>query len=158
VRVAGELALGLALLLAVRAFMQRGVASGAAPALAGRDLAGRAVSLADFRGRPVMVHFWATWCGVCRVQEPSVEAMARDHTVLTVATSSGEARAIRAAMDQRGLTFPVVVDEEGDIARAWGVRQLPTSFFVADNQRIRTAETGLTSSLGLRARMWLASW
>jgi thiol-disulfide isomerase/thioredoxin len=155
--VTGEVVATVALLLAIRAFVQRGVASGAAPALVGRDVTGREVSLADLRGRPVMVHFWATWCGVCRVQEPSVAALAHDHTVLTVASTSGEARAIRAAMDARGLSFPVVVDAEGDIARTWGVHQFPTSFFLAADQRIRTAETGLTSSLGLRARLWLAS-
>ncbi len=157
-RIAGEVVVTVALLLAVRAFTLRGVASGVAPPLVGRDLTGRVVSLEDLRGEPILVHFWATWCAVCRVQEASVDTLARDHAVLTVATSSGEAQAIRAAMDQRGLTFPVVVDPEGQIARAWGVDRFPTSFFLGKDHRIRTTETGFTSSLGFRARLWLASW
>jgi peroxiredoxin len=146
----------VALLLAVRTYTLRGVASGLAPALVGRDLDGHAVSLTDLSGKPMMVHFWATWCPVCRVENGSIDALAREHPVVTVATSSGQAEAIRAAMDQRGLQFPVVVDAGGEIARAWGVSRFPTSFFLGRDRRIRYAESGFTTGVGLRARLWLA--
>jgi thiol-disulfide isomerase/thioredoxin len=153
---ATDAAVVLALLFAVRVLTMRGLASGAAPPLAARDLSGRAVSLDDYGGRPVLVHFWATWCGVCKAENATIDTLARDHTVVTVATDSGEAEAIRASMDRSGLTFPVVVDADGDVARAWGVSRFPTSFFLDRAHRIRTAETGLTTSPGYRLRMWLA--
>lgn len=151
----GQVAAFVALFLGVRALTQRGVATGAAPPLAGTDLAGRAVSLADLRGKPVVVHFWATWCSVCSAEASTVDALAREHTVLTVASSSGQADEIRASMEQRRVSFPVVVDPEGEIARAWGVRAFPTSFFVTPGQRIRVVETGFTTSLGFAVRLWL---
>ena len=152
----GQLLAFLALFLAVRAFTQRGLVSGAAPPLSGRDLAGHPVSLADLRGRPVVVHFWATWCSVCAAEAGTIEKLAREHAVLTVASSSGEAEEIRAAMAKAGVSFPVVVDREGELARAWGVRAFPTSFFVTPSQQIRMAETGFTTSLGFALRLRLA--
>lgn len=156
-RGAGQVVVVLAVFLVVRAFTQRGIASGAAPPLSGRDLAGHTVSLTDYDGRAVMVHFWATWCEVCNAESGTIDALARDHTVLTVATDSGRADEIKAAMQQRGVSFPVVVDADGTLARAWGVKAFPTSFFVGPDHRIRLAETGFTSGPGFRARLWLAA-
>lgn len=155
-RSAGQWALVLLALVGVRAFMQRGIATGSAPALVGRDLDGQAVSLDDYRGKAVLVHFWATWCSVCDAESGTLDALARDHTMLTVATDSGQAGEIRAGMKKRGLSFPVVVDSSGALARAWGVHAFPTSFFVGPKQDIRFTEIGYTSSPGFRARLWLA--
>jgi peroxiredoxin len=146
-------ALLLAVLLGVRSFTLRGVASGAAPPLAGRDLQGRLVSLDDFRGEPVVVHFWATWCEVCTVERGSIAALARSGRVVTVATDSGDAAVVRAKMEQAGVSFPVVIDASGAIAGAWGVTRFPTTFFLDRAQRVSTVESGYTTSLGLRARL-----
>jgi peroxiredoxin len=151
-----EGALALTLFVGVRAYTLRGVASGAAPPLAGRNLDGGRVSLDDVRGRPVAVHFWATWCGVCNAENKSVTALARSGTVIAVATSSGDAAAIRAKMTKDGLSFPVVIDPDGTIAAAWGVTRFPTTFFLNREQRVRTVESGYTTELGLRARLALA--
>jgi thiol-disulfide isomerase/thioredoxin len=155
-RTAGQWALVVAVVLGVRAWTHRSVASGAAPALEGKDLDGRAVTLASMRGKPLLVHFWATWCGVCMTEIGTIDALAKDHTMITVATDSGSAAEIRAGMEKRGLSFPVVVDQDGALARKWGVSAFPTSFFVGPDQDIRFVETGFTSSPGFRARLWLA--
>ena len=99
----------VALFLGVRALTLRGVASGEAPALAGRDVRGQRVSLEDWRGQAVAVDFWATWCEVCRVESGSVASLARSGKVITVATSSGDAATVRAEMEKEGVSFPVVV-------------------------------------------------
>jgi thiol-disulfide isomerase/thioredoxin len=152
-RSALEGVLVLALFLGVRAYTLRGVASGGAPPLVGRDLRGQRVSLDDWRGEAVAVHFWATWCPVCNAESGSIAGFARNGRVVTVATSSGEAAAIHAKMDKAGVAFPVVVDADGAIAAAWGVTRFPTTFFLNREHRVSTVESGYTTSLGLRARL-----
>jgi len=122
-------------------WLARDLPSGEAPPLSGLDLQGRPLSLEDHRGRPVLVHFWATWCPICRFEEAGIDAIARDHAVLSVATGSGDAAALRAYMTERGLGFPV---------------RVPASFVVDAQGRIRWAGRGYASEWGLRLRLWLA--
>ena len=152
-RAALEATLVLALLLGVHAYTLRGTASGAAPPLAGRDLDGHRVSLDDSPGQAVAVHFWATWCAVCTAESGNVASFARSARVITVATSSGDAAAVKAKMESDGISFPVVVDADGAIAAAWGVTRFPTTFFLGRDRRVRAVESGYTTGLGLRARL-----
>jgi thiol-disulfide isomerase/thioredoxin len=151
-----EGAFALMLLAGVRAYMLRGVASGIAPPLAGRSLDGQRVSLDEVRGRPVAVHFWATWCGVCNLENKSITSLAQSGTVIAVATSSGDAAAVKAKMARDGLSFPVVVDPDGSIAAAWGVTRFPTTFFLDREHRVKTVESGYTTEVGLKARLAVA--
>lgn len=151
-----EAAIVLALFLAIRAWQQRGTADGPAPALVAPALDGSTVSLAEMRGAPVLVHFWASWCGVCRAMEGNVAGVADDHRVVAVASSSGDLDQVRAWMREHDLDLPVVVDEDGRLARAWGVSAFPTSYVVDGGGKIASTEVGYTTELGLRARLWLA--
>ena len=150
--------LGLLLLavVAIQWWQTRDAASGMAPPLAGRLLDGGLVSLESYRGRPLLVHFWATWCPVCRVEEGSIDDLARDYPVLTVASNSGTAAEVAAYLKQQGLRFPVLLDESGDAGRRWGVRGVPASFIVDPDGEIAHVAVGYTTGLGLRVRLWLA--
>lgn len=145
--------LGVAV-VAIQAWQSRHLLDGVAPELFGYDLDGRAVSLRALQGRPVVVHFWATWCPVCRLEQDSIANLAEDHRVLAVATSSGNADAVRTHLRQDGVMLPVVMDESGEIARAWGVQGVPATFIVDSNGRIGHAGVGYATELGLRARIW----
>lgn len=151
-----ELALVLAIYSVAHFWNVRGSVTGAAPALAGIAVDGKPVALASFAGRPVLVNFWATWCGVCRAAEPNVVAVARDLPVLTVASSSGPPADVSRVLHERGLALSTLNDPDGALARAWGVTAFPTSFIVGPDGRIRFVEVGYTTALGLRARLWLA--
>ncbi|RMG37942.1 MAG: protein disulfide oxidoreductase [Gammaproteobacteria bacterium] len=130
--------------------------TGPTPPLVGFDLEGQPLSLADLKGRPVLVHFWATWCPVCRLENGSIDAIARDHAVLAVATTSGSAEEVRAYMAQEGLHFPVLLDEEGGLARQWQVSGVPATFVVNRAGDIAWAGQGFSTEIGLRLWLWWA--
>jgi len=153
-----EIVVIIVLILAVRAWQQRDVASGPAPALAGQTLAGKSYSLASLAGQPVLVHFWATWCPICRLEQGSIESLARDYPTITVAMQSGDAPGVVQHMKKEGLHFPVINDPDGRIAASWGVRAVPASFIVDAGGRIRFVEIGYTTGPGMRLRLWLARY
>jgi thiol-disulfide isomerase/thioredoxin len=146
----------LVLILGIRAWQQSGTASGPAPALAGELLDGKPVALAAFAGRPVLVHFWATWCPICRAEQGSIDALARDVPVITVAMQSGSREEVIQFLRKEALNFPVLNDPDGMIAAQWGVRAVPASFIVDGAGQIRFLEIGYTTGAGLRLRLWLA--
>ncbi len=146
----------LVLFLGIRAWQQGGTASGPAPALAGELLDGKPVALAAFAGRPVLVHFWATWCPICRAEQGSIDALARTAPVITVAMQSGDRAAVARHLRKEALHFPVLNDPDGVLAAQWGVRAVPASFIVDGAGQIRFVEVGYTTGAGLRLRLWLA--
>jgi len=156
-RLVGEIALVLSVVLGLRAYQQRNLPSGPAPALAGVTLDGAPVSLEDYRGKPVLLHFWATWCGVCRAEQGNLDSVASDLPVLTVATQSGTPDEVAAYVREHGVKPRVVLDEDGALAKRFGVSVYPTAFVLDAEGDVRHIEVGYTTELGLRARMWLAS-
>lgn len=148
--------LAMLLLLGIRAYQQRGLARGAAPTLAGTDLHGRQLALASYRGKPVLLHFWATWCGVCKAEQSNIERVARELPVVSIASESGDVNAVAAYVRAHAITPPVIVDSDSALAARFGVRAFPTTFVIDAAGRIRHAEVGYTTELGLRLRMWLA--
>jgi len=155
-RRAAEALVLLVLILGIRAWQQSGTASGPAPALAGELLDGKPVALAAFAGQPVLVHFWATWCPICRAEQGSIDALARDAPVITVAMQSGSREEVVQFLRKEALSFPVLNDPDGVLAAQWGVRAVPASFIVDGAGQIRFLEIGYTTGVGLRLRLWLA--
>ncbi len=141
----------------IRLWQHRDMPSGAAPALQGVTLDGRPYALAAQPGKPVLVHFWATWCPICRAEQDSIAALAQQNPdVITVAMQSGTAAEVSRHMQQQGLSFPVINDSDGRLSGAWGVHAVPASFIVAPDGHIRFVEVGYTTGFGLRLRLWLA--
>jgi thiol-disulfide isomerase/thioredoxin len=141
----------------IRTWQQRDIVSGTAPALQGVTLAGQPFKLPARPGKPVLVHFWATWCPICRAEQGSISDIAHNHAdVITVAMQSGSTEEVSRHMREQGIDFPVVNDQDGIISSAWGVHAVPASFIIAPAGRIRFVEIGYTTGIGLRLRLWLA--
>jgi thiol-disulfide isomerase/thioredoxin len=145
------------LVTGIRWWQQRDMASGMAPALRGETLAGQPYELPAHPGKPVLVQFWATWCPICRAEQSSISAIAKDHAnVITVAMQSGGTEEVSRHMREQGLDFPVLNDPDGRLSGAWGVHAVPASFIISPDGRIRFVEVGYTTGIGLRLRLWLA--
>jgi thiol-disulfide isomerase/thioredoxin len=114
---------------------------GEAPALELQDLAGRAHRLGDYRGKVVLVNFWATWCTPCREEMPTIDRLRRSlegrpFAVLAVNLAEPLSR-IRAFVEEVPVGFPVLRDRDGETAKAWQTRILPATYLVGPDGRIR---------------------
>lgn len=152
-----NLLLFILLIAGIRFWQQRDMVAGAAPQLQGITLAGQPYLFPSHPGRPVLVHFWATWCPICRAEQGSIAAIAHDDTsVITIAMQSGTPEQVARHMREQGLAFPVLNDPDGSIARVWGVHAVPVSFIIAPDGSVKFVEVGYTTEIGLRIRRWLA--
>ncbi len=154
-----EILIFIILIVGVRAWQQRDVVKGYAAPLSGVSLDGKPYLLASPPKQPVLVHFWATWCPICKTEQESIDALAHDNIdVITVAMQSGSTEAVQAYMREQGVSFPVINDADGQLSALWGVHAVPASFIVDRDGKIRFVEIGYTTELGLRFRLWLAGF
>jgi len=135
-----------------------------APDFALATLDGRRLRLSDFRGRVVLINFWATWCAPCRVEMPwlaefDARYRARGLTILGVSVDDGGRERIAKFVHERQAAYPILLKDDTVELRYGGVRFLPQTFFVGRDGRvverlygIRTREdfeADVRSALGL---------
>lgn len=100
-----------------------------------RDLAGNVMSLYQLRGRVVLLNFWATWCGPCRVEMPAMEQLyrtlsRREFEILAVSTDPQGPAVTRPFQREMGFTFPILHDSEYRVGLTYGARTIPITFMV----------------------------
>jgi peroxiredoxin len=114
-------------------------------------LDGGEVSLSDFRGQGVLINFWATWCGPCRIEMPEIVRAYEAHsdtgfTVLAVNLTDQDAlEDVQAFVEEFNMTFPVLLDTRGEVSRLYGLLGLPMSIFMDREGRIARIYIGLMS-------------
>lgn len=147
VRLVGQLAIFLllvVLLQTAQGWLRAPDLPERAPAFTLPDLEGGTVRLSDFEGRTVVLNFWATWCGPCRVEIPSFSRFAdrHDDTVVLGIAVDGEPEALRRAQDDLGITYPVLRADRQTLA-AYDVSSLPTTVVVRGDGTVRSSYAGM---------------
>jgi thiol-disulfide isomerase/thioredoxin len=132
---------------------------GATPPLAVEDLNGRTHSLGEYKGKVVLVNFWATWCEPCRAEMPSIDRLKSSLTgkpfeVLAVNMAEPLSR-IEKYSASVPLGFPLLRDRDGSASKAWRAKLLPASYLIGRDGRIRYVAFGELdwSSAAVRARV-----
>ena len=117
-----------------------------APAFSGTDLDGKPIRLADFRGHPVLLNFWASWCGPCRAEQPGLNAIAAAYQSkglrvvgVTVRDTVNSARIYR---DEFHVTYPSIFDQAARLGYSYQVDAPPSTVLIDAQGIVRYKETG----------------
>ncbi|GFP32264.1 cytochrome c biogenesis protein CcmG, thiol:disulfide interchange protein DsbE [Candidatus Hakubella thermalkaliphila] len=123
-----------------------------APEFALNSLGGREVSLSDFRGKVVVLNFWATWCGTCRAEMPNLERAYqayKDKNVELVGISMDtDTQLVESFVKEVGVTYTILLDPSHRVASDYAIWALPTTYIVDEKGMIVGSEIGqLTESM-----------
>ena len=121
---------------------------GEAPTFTLMSTTGQRVALEDFRGTPVILNFWATWCGPCKAELPQLNTFAAEHpdvALLGVALDSGTLPVLKRAQAELGIEYDVLRGNAG-VQSQYGVRTIPTTFLVDAAGVIQESHVGVVSA------------
>jgi len=119
---------------------------GPAPHFFSMTPGGEKMGIDDFKGKLVVLNFWATWCPPCRLEMPSMERLYQEFKgegleVVAINFMERE-KPITSFLKENGFTFPVLLDKKGEIARNYGVHGLPVTFLIARNGNLLARSMG----------------
>ncbi|MBQ7865236.1 MAG: TlpA family protein disulfide reductase [Clostridia bacterium] len=124
----------------------------AAPDFTVYDMEGNAVSLSSMQGKPVVVNFWASWCGPCKSEMPDFQKAYEQHgeavhfMIVNMTDGMQETKEkAKAYVDKQGFTFPVYYDTDMDAAMTYGVSSIPATYFVAADGSLIARANGAIS-------------
>ncbi|MDF2789440.1 MAG: alkyl hydroperoxide reductase [Neobacillus sp.] len=97
-----------------------------------KTLAGDTVKLSDFKGKKVMLNFWATWCPPCKAEMPAMEEFHKEagDDVVILAVNIDPHLDVKAFVDENGITFPIPLDAEDKVNETYQVLSIPTTYFI----------------------------
>ena len=121
------------------------------------DIKGKKIDLNEYKEKPLLVHFWATWCPTCKLEASNIESISKAYNVVTIAVNSGSNEAIESYMRERKLTYTVINDTQGALADKFNIEAYPTTLIYDTQGKLTFAEVGYSTTLGLKTRMGLSN-
>jgi peroxiredoxin len=110
------------------------------------DLNGQTISLSDLRGRPIILNFWATWCGPCRAEMPYLQQVydqwQEQGLVLLAVNLKENSSQVNQFMQSNGYSFSVLFDNSGSVGNQYDIQAIPTTFFIDTDGIIQDWKVG----------------
>lgn len=119
-----------------------------APGFSLENLKQEQVSLSALSGQPVVINFWATWCGPCRIEMPLIEAAYREYspeTVFLAVNFDEDEKLVGDFAKELGLTFPILLDPGGKVTEQFNVQGFPTTYFIDAEGIVQAVHIGTLS-------------
>jgi len=107
----------------------------------------------SLNNKPILIHFWATWCPICEIEAPNIEAVSKYFEVLTIAVNS---KNIKEYLKENNLSFKVIDDKDSFYANKFNISVYPTTLIYDKDKNLIFSEVGYTSTFGLWIRLWWA--
>ena len=143
-------------------FEQLGVArprtSKPAPDFALKDIYGKTVSLAQFKGKPVLLNFWASWCGPCKEELPSMQRLHEasknngELQIIAISIDRSNFKKVNEYAKNLNLSFPILLDPDRKTRKAYFIRGLPTSYLIDADGKLKGFISGARKWDGPSAR------
>lgn len=119
-----------------------------APAFTLQTLDGDSITLSDLRGHPILLNMWASWCGPCKYEMPTIQKVYeefKDRGLVVLAlnlTKKDNLTSVISFVEAYGLTFPILLDSDGKVEEAYQLRGLPSTFFIDRDGIIQSVVIG----------------
>ncbi len=113
-----------------------------------QDINGYHYKLSDFRGKVIIVNFWASWCTPCKVEMPAFQSAADEYRMDDVVilginvTNQDSIKNVMTFLQEKGITFPILLDQSGSTSSLYQVFSMPTTFFIDPEGIIRNVMIG----------------
>lgn len=110
-----------------------------------KSLSGEPAKLSDYKGKKVMLNFWATWCPPCKAEMPEMQKFyeANKENVEILAVNMDPKADVAGFVKERGLTFPILLDEKNEVNKNYQIVSIPTTFFIDEKGIITHRFIGL---------------
>ena len=129
-----------------------------APSFTLKSVDGKTVSLADYKGKAVLLNFWATWCGPCKLEMPWLIEMQKKYasqgfTVLGISEDDGSTKEVSDFMAKMGVDYPVLMYDDQLNKAYGGIDYLPTSYYIGRDGKVIVESGGLISESEMEANI-----
>ncbi len=145
-------------IIVIRAWQSQDLVQGRVPSFASKTLTGEIMDSNPEANKAILIHFWATWCRVCSLENDNIQNLMDDYKVLNIALQSGSDDEISNYANENNMALDNIInDQNGSLANLFGVTGTPSSFIINPEGRIQFTEVGYVTTLGYKLRLWWAS-
>lgn len=109
------------------------------------------------QNKPILIHFWTTWCPICKVEAQNIQRVSKEYDVVTIVVGSNNKQTIQEYLEKNNLDFKVVNDADNQLANKFNITVYPTTLIYDRKKNLLFSDVGYTSTLGLFLRMFWAN-